>query len=172
MTIFSRDPFADPGPLIRRVYGYCAYRLGDGQDAEDATSDTLERGLRYRSSYDPRRGSPATWLVGIARRAVDDLLAHRLTTLRELPERTAPERDHELRLDVARVLGQLDQRDREFIALRYGADMTASQIANVLDMRTNAVEVALHRAVSRVRVELAREQPVEDPPGLQPKFVQ
>ena len=44
------DPLANPEPLIRRVYSYAAYRLGDGADAEDATSETLERALRYRQS--------------------------------------------------------------------------------------------------------------------------
>ena len=46
---------------------------------------------------------------------------------------------------------QLPERDRELLALRYGADLTAAQIADVLGQRTNAVEVALHRALQRLR---------------------
>jgi RNA polymerase sigma factor (sigma-70 family) len=153
--VISRDPLSHPEPLIRRVYAYCAYRLGDGPDAEDATSDTFERALRYRSSFDPHRGTPAAWLIGIARRAVDDLLAGRLLTVEEPPEQVAPERDAALRLDLARALGRLDTRDRELIALRYGADLKARQIAELLGLRTNAVEVALHRALVRLRHELA-----------------
>ena len=71
------DPLARPEPLIRRVYAYAAYRLGDGPDAEDATSDTFERALRYRHRYDRSKGEPIAWLLGIARRAVDDLYATR-----------------------------------------------------------------------------------------------
>ena len=41
------DPLRNPEPLIRRVYGYVAYRIGDGPDAEDITSETFERALRY-----------------------------------------------------------------------------------------------------------------------------
>jgi len=37
------DPLANPEPLIRRVYAYVAYRLGDGPDAEDVTSQVFER---------------------------------------------------------------------------------------------------------------------------------
>ncbi|MGD0714498.1 MAG: hypothetical protein ABSB24_09975 [Gaiellaceae bacterium] len=33
----SRDPLAHPEPLIRRVYAYVAYRIGDGADGEDVT---------------------------------------------------------------------------------------------------------------------------------------
>src|SRR5207248_8783240 len=109
--MLRRDPLANPEPLIRRVYAYCAYRLGDGPDAEDATSDTFERALRYRSSFDSKRGTPSAWLVGIARRAVDDLLSRRLTTVEDVPERAAPERDSALRLDLARALSRLDERD-------------------------------------------------------------
>jgi Sigma-70 region 2 len=43
------DPLAQPEPLIRRVYAYAAYRLGDGQDAEDVTSETFARALRYET---------------------------------------------------------------------------------------------------------------------------
>jgi RNA polymerase sigma-70 factor (ECF subfamily) len=55
------------------------------------------------------------------------------------------------RLTVSRAVATLDERDRELIALRYGADLTARQIAELLDARTNAIEVALHRALGRLR---------------------
>ena len=64
------DPFVDAAPLIRRVYSYVAYRIGDGPEAEDLTSETFERAVRYRSSYDARRGGPLPWLIGIARRCI------------------------------------------------------------------------------------------------------
>ena len=54
--MLRRDPLANPRPLIRRVYAYVAYRIGDGADAEDVTSATFERALRYRASFDPARG--------------------------------------------------------------------------------------------------------------------
>ena len=54
----QRDPLANPRPLIRRVYSYVAYRIGDGPDAEDVTSEVFERALRYRASYDESRGQP------------------------------------------------------------------------------------------------------------------
>ncbi len=62
---------------------------------------------------------------------------------------------------VAAAVATLDERNRELIALRYGADLTAKQIAAVLGVRTNAVEVALHRALGRLRAEL--EAPAVDP---------
>ena len=73
--MLRRDPFANPERVISRLYAYVAYRIGDGPDAQDVTSDTLERALRYRDSYDASRGEPIAWLVGIARRSISDFFA-------------------------------------------------------------------------------------------------
>ena len=150
-----RDPLADPAPLVRRVYAYVAYRLGDGPDAQDITSEVFERALRYRESYDPRKGDPMSWLIGIARRCVAGAAlsakSHEPNVYdrREEPDPAAPAVE---RLTVRAAVASLEERDRELIALRYGADLTARQIAEALEMRANAVDVALHRALARLRV--------------------
>jgi RNA polymerase sigma-70 factor, ECF subfamily len=156
-----RDPLADPRPLIRRVYAYAAYRVGAGPDAEDVTSEAFERALRYRDSFDPRRGDPAAWLIGIARRCIADTGVQRARATAELPERVLEGQDDSSldRLELRAAVAQLDERDRELVALRYGADLTARQIGELLDLKTNAVEVALHRALARLRRELAEDEP-------------
>ena len=163
--MFSRDPLANPEPLIRRVYAYAAYRLGDGPDAEDATNDAFERALRYRDSYDRGKGEPAAWLIGIARRCVDEVLANRVP-LAEPPEAEAPldlEQQTVSRLELSRAMAVLSDQDRELVALRYGADLSARQIAELLEARTNTIEVALHRALERLRRQIARDQ--QSPPA-------
>ena len=156
--MFNLDPLANPEPLIRRVYAYVAYRIGDGPDAEDVTSETFERALRYRDSYRSSKGEPVGWLIGIARRCIADAVKARLELIEAedvVAEGDLAE-DSALRLDVAAAVATLDERNRELIALRYGADLTAKQIATVLGVKTNAVEVALHRALGRLRAELER----------------
>jgi RNA polymerase sigma-70 factor, ECF subfamily len=164
------DPFTNPDRLIRRVYAYAAYRVGDGPDAEDVTSDTFERALRYRSSYDSRKGEPVAWLLGIARRCVDDLLATRVPVAELVADdAVAPESEEGdvLRgINVRSAVLTLDARSRELIALRYGADLTARQIAELLGERTNTVEVALHRALGRLRALLADEGPRHGPASV------
>jgi RNA polymerase sigma factor (sigma-70 family) len=151
------EPLEYPEPLIRRVYAYVAYRVGDGHDAEDITSDVFERALRKRDQYDPRRGEPAAWLIGIARHCISDHFTDRLVPVESVPDGPAPGElatDAANRIDLSRVLHTLSERERELIALRYGADLTARQIGELLDLRTNAVEVALHRALQSVKLEL------------------
>jgi RNA polymerase sigma factor (sigma-70 family) len=158
-----RDPLRDPEPLVRRVYSYVAYRMGDGPDAEDVTSDVFERALRYRDSYDYRQSEPVAWLIGIARRCIVDAVAPRAEPVADPPAEAAPgdlEDEAVRRLTLRNAVVRLEARDQELIALRYGADLTARQIGEQLGLQTNAVEVALHRALERLRQAL--EQPRRD----------
>ncbi len=150
------DPLHNLELLITRVYGYAAYRVGDGADAEDITSETFERALRYRDSFDPRRGDAASWLIGIARRCIVDAALHRERPTGETDERPIEghEDDAVRRIMLRAAVADLDARDRELVALRYGGDLTARQIGELLAMKTNAVEVALHRAIARLRTRL------------------
>jgi RNA polymerase sigma factor (sigma-70 family) len=158
--MFSRDPLSNPEPLIRRIYAYAAYRLGDGADAEDATSETFERALRYRDSYDRSKGEPVAWLMGIARRCVDQILADRVPLAQPREEAASVDLEEETvsRLELSHALAGLSEQDRELMALRYGADLSARQIAELFGARTNTIEVALHRALERLRRQFARDQ--------------
>ena len=160
--MLRRDPLDNPRDLIRSVYAYVAYRIGDGADAEDVTSETFARALRYRESYDPGKGEPIGWLIGIARRCIVDAVSMRHTD--EFDEDTdiaAPgdlEQDSLRRLSLRAAVAVLDEPTRELVALRFGADLTAKQIGELTGRSTNAVEVALHRALARLRTELEHEQ--------------
>jgi RNA polymerase sigma-70 factor (ECF subfamily) len=161
MKGLHRDPLAHPEELIRHVYAYAAYRLGDGHDAEDVTSEVFERAIRYRRSYDRSKGEPLGWLLGIARRCADEALARRPRHEPE-PEEIAAvgslEEDTVRRVAMRAALAQLSERDQELISLRYGAELTAPQIAEVMGLQTNAAEVALHRALGRLRRILEAEE--------------
>jgi RNA polymerase sigma-70 factor, ECF subfamily len=155
MSIRRSDPLRDPKPLIRRVYSYVAYRIGDGPEAEDVTSEVFERALRYRHTFDPKKGEPIAWLLGIARRSLQTprvLHVHLDEEEHEGFEETEAQAID--RLTLASALATLSAREQELIALRYGADLTAAQIARVLDLRENTVEVGLHRALNRLRAVL------------------
>jgi RNA polymerase sigma factor (sigma-70 family) len=149
------DPLNDPAPLIRRIYGYVAYRIGDGPEAEDVAAEVFERAVRYRKSYDPNRSAPATWLTAIARGVLADRAAQQVPAPVGDPADEADPADLEAesvqRLDLRAAVAQLSERDRELIGLRYGADLAAAQIAELLEAEPHAIEVALSRAVARLR---------------------
>jgi RNA polymerase sigma-70 factor (ECF subfamily) len=160
--VFARDPLADPEPLIKRVHAYVAYRIGDGAEADDVTSTVFENAVRYRDTFDPWRGQPLPWLLGIARRCVAQALVGRPVDRMPVEELELPagkdlERETVDRLTLRAALSTLGDADRELIALRYGADLSTRRIAELVGKTPNAVDVALHRALARLRAAL--EQP-------------
>lgn len=156
----GRDPLANPEELLSRVYAYVAYRVTDRAEAEDITSETFERAMRYRDRYDERRGEPIAWLLGIARNCVYDAQLRPRPEVPHDAEPTAPGVDTEVvdRLELQQALRTLSSDDQELLALRYGADIRAREIASLLDRSTNAVEVALTRARTRLAAALERGQ--------------
>ena len=99
----------------------------------------FERALRYRESYDRSKGEPVAWLLGIARRCTSAALAARAdggpSRSRKSTDGRSLEEDSVRRLTLAAAFAQLAERDQELIALRFGADLTAAQIARILDAR-------------------------------------
>jgi RNA polymerase sigma factor (sigma-70 family) len=169
----AKDPLANPQPLMERTYAYVAYRIGAGPEAEDVTSEVFEQALRYRHTYDASRGEPISWLIGIARRCIARSLARRPLQSASVDDgigaTTADIAGEAVdRIELQQALMRLSERDRELLALRYGSDLTAREIARVLEHTTNAVEVALHRALARLRSELLEPGGAATTPRLDP----
>jgi RNA polymerase sigma-70 factor (ECF subfamily) len=140
------------------VYGFLAYRLGRRHDAEDLTQLTFERALRAWGRFDPARAQPATWLLAIARNVlIDHWRADRSAQHEELDPELPGLPSHgmgpELGLEpeLEHALAALSDRDRELLALRFGADLTGQQIAELSDMSLAAVQQSLSRSLRRLR---------------------
>jgi RNA polymerase sigma factor (sigma-70 family) len=150
----KRDPLANPEQLIRQVYSYVAYRIGAGAEAEDITSETFERALRYRDSFDSRRGTPIVWLLAIARRALAGRFGQLELALDDDCKQAVPgfeDRAAE-RLDLESALADLSRRERELVSLRYGAGLSSKEIGSLLGLEPGTVDVSLHRAKARLRL--------------------
>jgi RNA polymerase sigma-70 factor (ECF subfamily) len=147
---------------VGQVFGFFAYRLGRREEAEDLCQLTFERALRAWGRYDPARSAPATWLLAIAGnllidhyrrrpgrdRPIDDIEESRLP----VAESGGPEFGLDAPLEAA--LASLGARQRELIALRYGADLTGPEIATVCGLSLANVQQILSRALRQLREEL------------------
>jgi len=67
------------------------------------------------------------------------------------PEEIAEKRSDEQRL--ARLLERRDERERELLALKYGAECTNRDIARMTGLSESNVGTILHRAVEALRTE-------------------
>ena len=140
------------------VFAYTATLLRDSAAAEDVTAQAFERAYKRRSRFDARRGSPRAWLFGIARNAaLDELRSRKRAASAEMPPpapQPAPDEAAELAAErdaVRRALGTLPAKDRELIALKYHADLSNAEIAEVLGVSASNAGTLLHRAMTKLR---------------------
>lgn len=149
---------------LGRVYGFFAYRVGSRHDAEDLTQQTFERALRAWDRFDPNRAALGTWLIAIAR----NLLIDHLRASAGEPHKVAIEDVDPGRLpaydgavaglgiapELAEALAELPDRDREILALRYGADLTGPEVAELTGLSLANVQQIASRSLRRLRAAL------------------
>jgi RNA polymerase sigma factor (sigma-70 family) len=155
------------------IYAYFAYRLGSREDAEDLTQLTFERALRAWRRYDERRASVMSWLLAIARNALIDY-RRRDRSPRQISLSRGEAAEDELRIaadpederlgpspELAAALGGVRSRDREVIALRFGADLTIPEIAETMGLSVANVQQIISRTLRRLRrmLETGESQP-------------
>ncbi len=144
-----------------RVYNFFRYRIGSGPEAEDLTALTFEKAWRARARYRRDLARFGTWLMVIARRvAIDHLRARRrhapLEAGHDVAAGPTPDELAERRSDaerLARLLERRDERERELVALKYGAEMTNRAIARLTGLSESNVGTILHRTVQALRAE-------------------
>ncbi|HVO10179.1 MAG TPA: sigma-70 family RNA polymerase sigma factor [Vicinamibacteria bacterium] len=143
---------------LPRLFNYFRYRGFDRASAEDLTSIAFEKAWRARDRYRRERAAVTTWLLAIARHAATD---HLRRLRREVPldfePAPAPETPESaaLRADERRrlraLLAGLSPRERELIALKYGAGVTNRAIATLTGLGESNVGTILHRTIASLR---------------------
>lgn len=144
---------------LPRVYNFFRYRFRDETLAEDLTAATFEKAWRARERYRHDLAGFGTWLLAIARNvAVDHVRARRehapLEEAEELSAPGSPEDDNARSSDADRLralLARLPERDRELIALKYGAGATNRAIAKLTGLSESNVGTIVHRVVQALR---------------------
>lgn len=146
---------------LPHVYNFFRYRVGVGPEAEDLTAVTFEKAWRARGRYRRDLGAFSTWLFTIARHVAVD---HHRRTREHVPLEHAaelagghtPEELAEHRSDVSRLatlLAGLPERERELLALKYGAGLTNRAIARLTGLGESNVGTILHRTVQALRAD-------------------
>ena len=127
---------------VSAVYTFLAYSV-PADIAEELTSATFERVVRHWGRFDARRSSQRTWILPIARNLLTDHFRQRRRrlgpSLDEHPElgeniaiRRRPRRAAASVETVKGWLSMLGEREREVVAMRYGADLSTAEIARLV----------------------------------------
>lgn len=145
-----------------QVYNAIFYRVLDAPTADDLTALTFERALANIRRYRPQRGRFIAWVLSIARNVVRDHLrkqkvrrwvdmeqAAQQPSPAPLPEQALILTEEQDRLLAA--LAELSERERELLALKYGARLTNRSIAALVGLSESNVGTIVHRSLTRLR---------------------
>jgi RNA polymerase sigma-70 factor (ECF subfamily) len=146
---------------VDRVFRTVRGMVHSDADAEDVTQDALLTVLTSLHKYAPRRDARfAAWVTTIAVNTARRRFRRRrpeLTATGDLPEMPGEGTDPADDLDRARqrgallvALGELSERERTIVSLRYGAELNAGEIAAAIGAESAAVRKILERARTRL----------------------
>jgi RNA polymerase sigma-70 factor (ECF subfamily) len=152
-------------PALRLAYGL----LGDPTDAEEAAHDALVYILTHIDRYDPQRGNLSAWLHTVTVSRCRDRLRRRrllqlplVAWLRHGSDVADPgltqERlviQAETRDEIWQAIQNLAPRLREAIVLRYWAEHTYREIAQILGCPVPTAQSRVRLAYQRLRAALA-----------------
>jgi RNA polymerase sigma-70 factor, ECF subfamily len=150
------------------IYRYVASRVRRPSDAEDLTQLVFVKALEALPRYESRGIPFGGWLFRLARNAVIDFVrtSHEHADLAQSVSRAGMEAGPE-ELAVTRqeidavgvAIATLTDEQREAIALRFFAGLSAREAADVMGNQEGTVRGLQFRAIAALRRELGIEEP-------------
>jgi RNA polymerase sigma-70 factor (ECF subfamily) len=144
--------------FVQPIYRYLLSRVQISHVAEDLTSQTFMAALEGLPSY-RERGYFSAWLFRIARSKLMDYYRRSKyeVSLEAIGERAELDdslgrvvRDDEIK-KLAGLIQKLSAEERDLIQLRYVADLSFGEMAQVLGKREDAVKKSLYRLLASIR---------------------
>lgn len=152
----------------KRIFNYISYRVSSTHTAEDLTSVVFEKILNKLSTYSNQKAPFEVWMFAIARNAVND--HHRrqkkrqwfsLDVMKELiSSRKDPENlflNEERSDKLVTALNKLNERERNLVALKFGACLRNTEVAEITGLTESNIGVILYRAMKKLKTELGSE---------------
>jgi RNA polymerase sigma-70 factor (ECF subfamily) len=151
--------------FLPRIFHFFCYKVGDSDVAEELTAVTFEKAWASRAKYKKGLGQIDAWILGIARHVAGDHFRKfhqevRLTDSIEIMAPTLVDEDLQHRQDfqiVFRILSGFPERERELVALKYGAGLTNREISRLTGLSESNVGTILFRVIDKVRKEYGQE---------------
>ena len=139
------------------VYKYVRYRMREDDAAEDVVAEAYLKAARSFSKYDPARAKFSTWVVRIAANCMKDhwKRARPATCIDDVPEGALFQPDDSTAVDdrelVDRLLGVLDDEERDLVLKKYLLGYRNVDIAEELGMNASTVATRLSKALAKMR---------------------
>ena len=150
---------------IRQVYDFVYYKTHHRETAEDLVSRIFMKAMEHISSFDSalKDSSFRRWLYRIAANTVIDhyRVSRQVVDINDvwdLSDDSDIERDADIREKIRQVkeyLGKLNTEQRDVVVMRIWQGMSHREIAEVLNKSEEGCRVMFHRAITKLRKEIA-----------------
>ena len=163
-----------------RVYRYFRAHLEHEEDAADLTQQVFFQIWLRQSTYQPDKGSFATWLFSIAHHRLVDFFraAHSSESWESLYEIAItdlnPEEiviSAEIIARVKALLDALSRSERELLALRFAARLSFAEIALIIGKSEEAAKKQVARLLRRLQEQYRRQEEEKQQPDLREPVV-
>ena len=158
---------------VRALTRHLTRSLGDPHDAADLAAATFIAAMESAGRYNPAAGPPRAWLFGIARNlvamrwrgaAAEGRALHRFAGSRPAAAEDEFERV-DSRVDATDLAGsalvalpELPRAERELIELMVDRDLTVTEAAGQLGIRSGTARMRLKRARERLISAITKDQ--------------
>jgi len=154
---------------IPRLYGLFMDRWPNRSLAEELLQKTVFDAVRGRGSYDPSKGCPEDWILGIARNNIRLEIRRRASRpsingeisryfdamdTKLLPDEVLERQ--EMTEIVRSALSRLESKEKAVLEAKYIEELSANDIARQMNTTEKAVYSLLYRAKISLRRELER----------------
>ncbi|ADJ26403.1 RNA polymerase, sigma-24 subunit, ECF subfamily [Dehalogenimonas lykanthroporepellens BL-DC-9] len=145
-----------------RIFRYIGLKTGFGPEAEDLTQQVFLKALESIGSYRVKGDVPfSAWLYRIAHNQVVDHLRKRsrrptaeLDENLPLPAKDDPAGETELKMASQALMAatrHLTTAQQEVIALRFGAELSITEVSRLTGRTEGAVKAMQHAAITSLR---------------------
>jgi len=154
-----------------KIYKYTLYRVGDHSTAEDLVSEVFEKVLSKYYTYNPNKAKLSTWIFTIVNNTIinyhkknqyckKNQYGSQSVNLEMVESKYRLDDtiiEQELKEHLLKSIMGLDDRQRNVIALKFGANLTNREIAQIMDLTESNVGTILYRSLKRLKDILKQE---------------
>ncbi|GGH23888.1 sigma-70 family RNA polymerase sigma factor [Paenibacillus segetis] len=152
----------------KRIYNYISYRVSCRYTTEDLTSQVFEKVLNKLGTYSSDKSPLEVWMFAIARNVVNDYFRAQKRTkmfsLEGIKELISKKKDPESLYILGesndklfRALDTLNERERNIVGLKFGANLSNIQISRIVDLTESNVGVILYRTMKKLKLRIEDE---------------
>lgn len=141
--------------MQERIYRVVFSYVRNQDEALEIVQETVYKAfISIHKLQQPEYAS--TWLIRIAINCALDHIrkSRKVVPMEKQPEGSYVPRENEDRLELEAALGELDERSRMIIVMRYFEDLPIKDIAVVLEMPVSSVKSVLYRGLEKLKINL------------------